>query len=197
MRLAPQVLLILALALGVGLPAVAQEADATAGVRDMLQRLKREARLVWTDARPVVAEVTFAQRDEGLQATAAMVFVTSAGIVDGTLVTLGDELPTVHLERRKEGTPQVERVRWERRFSVIRKFEWHHCNGEWVDVCDLPRPEKLRVGETLQLSLDAHGRIPVVLMRHSAGDAACRVDSRGTIYPFFPEAEDAGEGETP
>lgn len=197
MRVVPTGWLTLALVLGAGLPAVAQEADATAEVRDMLQRLKREARLVWTDARPVVAEVTFEQRDKGLQATAVMVFVTSAGIVDGMLVTLGDELPAVHLERRKVGTPQAERVHWERRFSVIRKFEWHHCSGEWLDVCDLPRPEQLGTGEMLHLSLEAHGRTPVVLMRHSAGDAACRVDSRGTVHPFFPETDGAGEEGSP
>ncbi len=179
--------IIAALALGVAGPAAGSGRDAMAEIPSILEDLERETHTVWTDARPMVIAVTIARREAGLETTAEITFVSHAGVIDATMVVLGDELPTTHLQRREEDTPQSERARWEQQFAVLRKFRWHHCNGEWLEICALPRPEDLGVGEALYLTLEVERRTPLLILRHSEGDAACRLDRRGTVHPFFEE----------
>jgi len=181
--------LLLTLLLTAAGPASAADGDELAEVPTVLQDLKREARKVWTDARPVEVAVRFEREAGGLRTVAEMTFVTSSGVVDGVWEGLDDELPTVRLARREEETPQAVRNRWERRFGVIRRFDWNHCVDEWATICGLPRPEELGVGETLYLELEAAKRTPVLVLRHSEGEAACGVDDRGTIYPFSWEGD--------
>ena len=66
------------------------------------------------------------------------------------------------------------------------------CSGRTSFICGLPRPDDLSRGEALHFQLEASRRTPVLVMRYTEGDAACRIDDRGTVYPF-ETVEEVGE----
>ncbi len=165
-------------------------------IPDAVHQLRREARSVWTDARPVTVDATIHRAEDGRTFVLGVetIFVTNRGIVDGRWIANDDELPEVHLERREYQVPNAQRNAWEKDFGILRKFDWSHLAGDWLDGCALPRPDLLGAGETLHFKLEVARRTPVLVMRYSEGAAACRVDDRGTIYPF---ADDAGPLDSP
>ncbi len=164
-------------------------------VSDAVFELRREARTVWSDARSVEMRAAIRRLEDGqpLQVRVDEVFVTRQGIVDGSWVARGDDLPQVTLRRREQAVANGQRREWERDFGVLRKFDWTHLCGDWLDVCGLPRPDMLSAGEEIALQLEAMRRIPVLVLRYSTGDAACRIDDLGTTHPYLEQLRDAEE----
>jgi len=186
----------LLIALGLALPAPARSEtplaaeDQMARVYPMILKLKRHARSVWSEARPVsvVAWVQQPTGDDGPIVGVEIVFVTHGGIADGRLVARGDDLPTVSLARRTEEVPMAQRNAWEYGYNVLRKFDWSHLGDEWMDRCEFPRSAHLQPGTSLYMQLERERRLPVLVVRFSDGDEVCRIDDRGTVYPFEEEA---------
>ena len=158
-------------------------------IPDAVHQLRREARYVWADARPARVNATIRRGEDGrtFELAVETTFVTNRGIVDGRWTAIGDELPEVHLERREYQVPNAQRNSWEKDFGILRKFDWSHLAGDWLDGCALPRPDLLSPGDALFFKLEVMRRTPVLVMRWSEGHAACQVDDRGTIYPFTDE----------
>lgn len=182
-RLLPLLLLITLPATGAG----AQEL--LAEVPEAVQKLRRHAQRVWTDARPVVVRTRIERSEEADLTTLGvdMVFVTNRGVVDGALVARGDAMPELSV-RKREGEILVPALNaWERDFNVLRKFDWTHLTGEWLDRCGFPRPEDLPPGTSLHMQLERMKRLPVLVMRYSEGDEVCHVDDRGTVVYLFEE----------
>ena len=160
-------------------------------IPDAVHQLRREARSVWADARPVTVDASIRRGEDGrsFKLVVETTFVTNRGVVDGRWIAVGDALPEVHLERREYQAPNAQRTAWERDFGVLRKFDWSHLAGDWLDGCALPRPDMLSPGDALFFKLEVARRTPVLVMRWSEGVAACPVDDRGTIYPFTDDED--------
>jgi len=182
--------LLIALSLALPAPAIA---DTPAGTEDhiarvypMILKLKRHARRVWSEARPVsvAAWVQQPEGDGGIIVGVEIIFVTHGGIADGRLVARGDELPTVSLARRTEDVPLSQRNTWEFGYNVLRKFDWSRLGDEWMDRCELPRSSEIEPGSSLYMQLERERRMPVLVVRYSHGDEVCRIDDRGTVYAF-------------
>jgi hypothetical protein len=185
-RRLPALLLALVLALpgfAEAEPPLASE-DLLARVHPMILKLKRHARRVWSEARPVSVVAWVQQPDvgDGPIVGVEIVFVTHGGIADGRLVARGDELPTVDLARRTEEVPMARRNSWEYGYNVLRKFDWSHLGDEWMDRCEMPRSSHLEPGDSLYLQLERERRIPVLVVRYSQGNEVCRIDDRGNVY---------------
>lgn len=180
--------LLLALGLALPAPAVAEPPPATEDllerVHPMILKLKRHARRVWSEARPVSVVAWVQQPDavDGPIVGVEIIFVTHGGIADGRLVARGDELPTVSLARRTEEVPMAQRNAWEVGYNVLRKFDWSHLGDEWMDRCEMPRSSELQSGDSLYLQLERERRVPVLVVRYSQGDEVCRIDDRGNVY---------------
>jgi len=158
-------------------------------VPEAIQKLRRHAQRVWTDARAVVVRVHMERAGEADPVSLGldMTFVTSRGVVDGALMARGDELPEVSLRKREKEVPVPEINAWDRDFNILRKFDWSHLSSEWLDRCGFPRPENLPAGTSLHMQLERMKRLPVLVLRYSEGNEVCRVDDRGTVVYLFEE----------
>lgn len=180
----------LALALSLALPVSAgaqsspSSEDLLSRVYPMILKLKRHARRVWSEARPVSVVAWVQQPDvgDGPIVAVEIVFVTHGGIADGRLMARGDELPTVDLARRTEEVPMTQRNSWEYGYNVLRKFDWSRLGEEWMDRCGMPRSSTLEPGDALYLQLERERRIPVLVVRYSQGNEVCRIDDRGNVH---------------
>ena len=158
-------------------------------VPEAIQKLRRQTQRVWTDARPVVVRVRLESpaEDDVMTLGVDMTFITGRGVVDGALVARGDAIPELTVRKRDGEIPVPELNAWERDFNVLRKFDWSHLTGEWLDRCGFPRPEALPAGTSLHMQLERMRRLPVLVLRYSEGDEVCHVDDRGTVVYLFEE----------